>query len=695
MFEFLSLLFDTSGFPPRWHCGAWTPGHGWLHILSDLGVWSAYLAIPCVLGYFILRRKDLPFRRIFLLFGAFILACGSTHLMEAIIFWWPAYRLAGVIKLFTAIVSWATVFALVSVVPKVLAMRSPEELQREVDHRRQAEDALQRSYGELEKRVRERTEELATANQTLRAEIGERMQAEAALRESRQFLATSLDSLSAQIAVVDESGSILMANERWRRFAETNGISGTRNGTDDILAGCSEGRDEGQASSALGGIRDVLENRLASFELEYPCHSLDEPRWFLMRVNRFEAAGAVRAVIAHENITDRKRTEEELRSARDEAEQANMAKDHFLAVLSHELRTPLNPILLAVSSMLDRPVSQEELTPTLAMIRQNVNLQARLIDDLLDVMRIVRGKMPLHWGVSDCHDLIRRAVEICRSELQGKRHDLVLDLVADDYHVNADSARLQQVFWNLLRNAVKFTPDGGTISVRTRNEGPDGRLVVIEVSDSGIGIEPDVMPRIFDPFQQGETTITRKFGGLGLGLAICKAVIDAHGGTLTVESPGKDKGTTLRVVLKTMPTPEGESGGDTGNDNVPHSRAISSLKRSDILLVEDEPATRRLLTRLLVGLGHRVKTAGTITDAWEEFQRGDFDLIVSDVGLPDGSGLDLMRKIKAVRPVPAIALTGYGMDEDIRRSREAGFTTHMTKPIDFTKLEAMIRLVTS
>ena len=153
MIEFLSRLFDTSGFPPRWHCGNWTPGHGWLHILSDLGVWSAYVAIPCVLGYFVLRRRDIPFRTIFLLFGAFILACGTTHLMEAIIFWWPAYRLAGVIKLFTALVSWGTVLALVPVVPMVLAMRSPEELEREIAARREVENALQQTNAELERQV--------------------------------------------------------------------------------------------------------------------------------------------------------------------------------------------------------------------------------------------------------------------------------------------------------------------------------------------------------------------------------------------------------------------------------------------------------------------------------------------------------------------------------------------------------------
>ena len=695
MFEFLSKMFDTSDFPPRWHCGAWTPGHGWLHILSDLGVWSAYLAIPCVLGYFILRRKDLPFRLVFLLFGAFILACGTTHLMEAIIFWWPAYRLAGAIKLFTAIVSWATVFALVRVVPMALAMRSPAELEREVDQRRRAEDALQRSHGELERRVRERTQELAAANQALQAEIVERRRTEGALVDSQRFLSSSLDALADHIAVLDEHGIILMVNGAWRRFATGNAYSPSDGGVGkNYLAACDgDGDDHCQGRRAAAGIRGVLSGRSESFEMEYPCHGPDERRWFLMRATRFESAGSVRAVIAHENITERKRTEDELKIAKEEAEDANRAKDDFLAVLSHELRTPLNPILLATTAMLDRPTPPEEVRPTLEMIRQNVTLQARLIDDLLDVMRIVRGKMPLHWGVWDCHDLIKRAVEITRSDALGKNHHLDLDLGADEHYVNADAARLQQVFWNLIKNAVKFTPEGGTITISTRNE---GESMLVEVSDSGIGIEPEILPQVFDAFHQGDTRITRKFGGLGLGLAICRGVVEAHGGTIAAESGGRDLKATFRVAFKTMPVPDGvPNRGVAGGVGEAHGSAPArTLSRLSILAVDDESATLRLMARLLGGLGHRVVTAGTVADAWEAFQEAEeLDLIISDIGLPDGSGLDLMRKVKTVRSVPAIALTGYGMDEDVRRSREAGFTTHMTKPIDFTKLEAMIRQI--
>jgi PAS domain S-box-containing protein len=198
MLDFLTHLFDTAGFPPRWNCGPWTEGHGWLHILSDLGIWSAYLTIPCVLGYFILRRKDIPFRTIFVLFGAFILACGTTHLMEATIFWWPAYRLAGVIKLFTALVSWGTVLALMPAVPKVLAMRSPEELKREIAARRQAEEELHRVNAELERRVEERTTELT--------------QAVAAIRDEREWFRTTLASIGDAVITTDTEGKVTFLN---------------------------------------------------------------------------------------------------------------------------------------------------------------------------------------------------------------------------------------------------------------------------------------------------------------------------------------------------------------------------------------------------------------------------------------------------------------------------------------------------
>ena len=447
--------------------------------------------------------------------------------------------------------------------------------------------------------------------------------------------------------------------------------------------------------------REATRGAGREWEFECPIVRTDgAERWIWSKAAIYSDDGArpTRMLGLIMDVTERKRAAEELRVAKEEAEHASRAKDQFLAVLSHELRTPLNPILLAVTSMLERPTAAEDVRPNLEMIRHSVNLQSRLIDDLLDVMRIVRGKMPLHWEVVDSHVLVAHAVQICRSEVFGKGLGLTVELAAERHHINADPVRLQQVFWNLIKNAVKFTASGGSIAIRTRSE-PDreaqGDRLLIEVIDTGIGIEPEILGRIFDPFQQGETSITRRYGGLGLGLAISKGIVEGHGGALTAESEGKDRGTTFRIELKALPEPRLEEDGrlaDGASRAEPPSP--SPLK---VLLVEDEQATRRLMARLLKGLGHEVATAGTIAEALEEEERsGGFGLIVSDIGLPDGSGLDLMRRVVARRgPIPAIALTGYGMEEDIQRSREAGFTAHMTKPIDFAKLEAMIRQVAS
>lgn len=420
-------------------------------------------------------------------------------------------------------------------------------------------------------------------------------------------------------------------------------------------------------------------------------------RWVSARGRAYfeEHGWAIRFIGTVLDVTEAKHAAEDLRRAKEEAEEANRSKDQFLAVLSHELRTPLNPILLAVTSMLERPTPAEEVRPNLEMIRLYVNLQARLIDDLLDVMRIVRGKMPLHWEVADCHTLIGEAVQICQSEVFGKELVLELALEAPHHHINADPARLQQVFWNLIKNAVKFSPEGGKISIRTRNA-PDARALgdrlIIEVSDTGIGIEPEVLPLIFDPFKQGESSITRRFGGMGLGLAISKGIVEGHGGLLSARSDGTGRGSSFQIELRALPQPSPDGGAVRARADFVVPPPPTAPRK--ILLVEDEPATLRLMHRLLQRLGHNVTVADTLASALLALDGQEFDLVISDIGLPDGTGLELMRQVVArYGPTPAIALTGYGMEEDIQRSRQAGFTAHLTKPIDFAKLEVMIHQV--
>ena len=263
------------------------------------------------------------------------------------------------------------------------------------------------------------------------------------------------------------------------------------------------------------------------------------------------------------DISDRKRAEAALRAAKQDAEEANQAKDKFLAVLSHELRTPLNPISLTINSILGKTEKTDELRHDLELIRHYVGLEARLIDDLLDVMRIVRGKMPLRAEITNVHHLVEQAVAVCDADLIAKSLRLTIDLQAERSQIEGDPNRLRQVFWNLIKNAVKFTAAGGSIALRSWTETtPDEReWLIVEVADTGIGIEPAALPRIFEAFHQGDAAITRQFGGLGLGLAICHGIVEGHGGGLAARSDGKGKGTTFTVRLGPLVVSASKDGG--------------------------------------------------------------------------------------------------------------------------------------
>ena len=400
------------------------------------------------------------------------------------------------------------------------------------------------------------------------------------------------------------------------------------------------------------------------------------------------------------DVTDRHEAEEERsrllareREARAEAEAANEAKDRFLATLSHELRTPLAPVLAVVSGLGESGEVPPELRRPLDLIRRNVELEARLIDDLLDLTRIERGKLELHPEVSDAHKIAEHTIEICcEQEVQAGRLRVAEDLAAANHRIWADPSRLTQVMWNLLSNAVKFTPAGGTVTVRSRSE---GNRLILQVSDTGVGIDPEVLPHVFDAFEQGRARPRGAGGlGLGLGLAISKAIVDMHGGELTAASEGRGRGATFTVSLPaTLPQETGEiqTGEVPSLDDSGVRAPKSKIENLHILLVEDHADTAEAMADLLSLMGHRVTAAGTVAQALETARRERFDLVLSDLGLPDGSGLDVMREISRGDRIPGIALSGYGMEDDVRRSHEAGFSKHLTKPVSLQALEAAIR----
>ncbi|HKP93192.1 MAG TPA: ATP-binding protein [Chthoniobacterales bacterium] len=425
------------------------------------------------------------------------------------------------------------------------------------------------------------------------------------------------------------------------------------------------------------------------FDIEYRTIGIADrkERWVAERGRAvLDAKGQVTRFIGTMlEITDRKNAEILLQRAKNEAEEANRAKDRFLAMLSHELRTPLTPVLMTIASLRREPNLSDDLRHDLEVLHRNVELEALLIDDLLDLTRIAHGKLELHNDAVDVHATIEHALGISAGDVVGKRIQIIRHFDAREHHCWADPARLQQVFWNLVKNAAKFTPEGGRIEIATRNT--QSHQIIIEIKDTGIGIDEKLLPRIFDAFEQGGGTITSKYGGLGLGLAICKRVIDLHSGTINVHSAGPGCGATFTVILNAMETSLLEGPVLFLESEPPR------IKHVQILLVEDHEDTARVLGRILRNAGFDVSHAGTLADARALASGRRFDLLVSDLGLPDGSGLELMKQLRETHGMQGIALSGFGTEDDVAASTAAGFAAHLTKPVDWERLRAEIERI--
>jgi signal transduction histidine kinase/ActR/RegA family two-component response regulator len=390
---------------------------------------------------------------------------------------------------------------------------------------------------------------------------------------------------------------------------------------------------------------------------------------------------AVRARRRQYQVRDLLRAE---RHARIEADRANAAKDRFLAVLSHELRTPLTPIVFAVASLQHLIPESSPARRTLEMIGRNASLEAKLIDDLLDLSRVVQGKLQLQKAMVDLHDKVRDTWAMVEHDARAKGVTMRMSLDATAAQMFADPARIQQVLWNLAKNAIKFTPSGGTVSFATSN---DTDRFVLSCSDTGIGMGTDILDTIFEPFQQGGEHITKSYGGLGLGLAVSRSLVEAHGGTLVAASHGPGTGATFTMTLPHVVTRVLRSDGRSGM-TAPDEDAPTPVK---ILLVEDHQDTAQALVEALRARGHDVRQTRTVADALRAASSERFDVVISDIGLPDGSGLDLMRQIAKPPSIGAIALSGFGMEDDQRRSLAAGFARHLTKPVDVRHVDNAIR----
>jgi CheY-like chemotaxis protein/two-component sensor histidine kinase len=385
------------------------------------------------------------------------------------------------------------------------------------------------------------------------------------------------------------------------------------------------------------------------------------------------------------------------RSARTEAERASRTKDEFLATISHELRTPLNAIL-GWSQLLTDQSDAATIREGLDVIRRNARVQAQLIEDLLDMSRIISGKLRLDVQGVDLVEVVDAAIESVRHAAEAReiRLSKVLDPLAGP--VKGDPARLQQVVWNLLSNAIKFTPKGGKIQVMLERVNSH---VELTVSDTGTGIAPEFLPHVFERFRQADATTTRRHGGLGLGLSIVKSLVEMHGGGVRAKSPGPGQGATFIVNLP-VPIAHHAQGGaqPAGAHRAPGSSPSLAMDAPDlkglrVLVVDDEPDARDLVRRLLADCGAEVETAGSARDALAAFTRRPPDLLLSDIGMPEQDGYELIRRVRQLGRdqggrVPAIALTAFARSEDRTRALMAGYQLHIPKPVEAPELLASV-----
>ncbi|GAP95516.1 hybrid sensor histidine kinase/response regulator [Leptolyngbya sp. NIES-2104] len=389
-------------------------------------------------------------------------------------------------------------------------------------------------------------------------------------------------------------------------------------------------------------------------------------------------------VAIQRNITDRKLLEKERerllaqeQSARDAAEVANRSKDEFLATLSHELRTPLTPILGWSRVLRTQELPQDKLQQALETIEENAKRQAQLVDDLLDLARIVRGKMTLNFASVSLLEVIVAALETVRLAAEARSIRIETNLDGALSPVMGDAGRLQQVIWNLLSNAIKFTPVEGRITVTLSKHDRSAR---IQISDTGQGIKSEFLPHVFDRFRQEDSSITRQFGGLGLGLSLCRQLVEAHGGTIKAESAGIGQGATFTVELPLMP--------DVPSREAPMREMLKpSLQSVRVLIVEDDLSTLQFLSFIIEQQGAIVTPVSSAQAALEQFQRSQFDILISDIGMQDMDGFTLLHHIRAfAEELPAIALTAYATQRNREQALEIGFNEHLAKPIEPEKL---------
>jgi PAS domain S-box-containing protein len=532
---------------------------------------------------------------------------------------------------------------------------------------------------------------------------GKRIQEQDRLLRQQEILALTLrseeryrglaESVPVIVWAVGPDGSIRYSNEAWRLYS---GLALEPN-SDVIDDRFVHAEDLEQARVTWQRARTTG----APWEFEYRLLRHDGVfRWHLGRAlpESDGDSGVSGWVVTATDIDERKRTDDmqaqllaREQRAREEAEAANRAKDEFLATVSHELRAPLNAIIGWVQMLRTGTLDDGRAKHALETIHRNAQIQCSLVEDLLDVSRIIAGKLALEMALVSLGRVADAAIEAARPAASAKGISIHASRSASNEEIQGDPRRLQQAIGNLLANAVKFTPKGGEIRVELYNE--SGQTVSVRVTDSGIGISKDFLPHVFDRFRQADGSSTRAFGGLGLGLAIVRHIVELHGGTAAAESQGPGTGTSVTITLPANLRPSEPA--LKGTPSVPPPGLLEGLS---VLYVDDELDARELVEEFLRGRGARVSTASSAEQALDLVRELRPDVLVSDIGMPKESGLALIRSVRQLSPemggdVPAIAVTGLASHEDERQALAAGFQEHLAKPLQLDRLlKSLLRL---
>jgi len=655
MWEWLERIFGQ-GFMPHGHCYLWAPAMVWTQVSTNLLIGIAYAVIASTLGVLVRRIVNIPFAWVYLAFGTFILSCGLTHFFDVLTVWHPVYWADAAVRVVTAAASVATAILIIPMVPRAVAFAGAARLSNErAVELEAAHRELEAAHCELARREREAQQRASVSEEQFRKMV-----------ETMPQLAW----------ISDSTGKHIFRNKRWEEYTGLTFADPADPGWQTVYEPQSAARVLSAWSEAVKSQRP--------FELATQFRRADgEYRWFLLRaMPLLDDSGSVLSWMGTcTDIHDQRLSHEEaIRTAK--------MKDEFLATVSHELRTPLNAIVGWAHLLKAGTLPSEKVGRAIESIERNALAQARLVDDLIDLSRIISGKMRLEPTLTSPADAVEGALDAVRHAAVAKGIELSAAVERDGSLVMADPGRLQQIVWNLVGNAIKFTPRGGRVLVRSAPV--EGQLQIV-VSDTGPGIKRDFLPYLFDKFTQEDGSMRRNYGGLGLGLAITKQLVELQGGEIRVESAGEGHGATFTVALplarNAMRSPPAQS--NTAAEETPNSE----LKGLRLLLVEDDPDSREVVSAILGDWGIAVTTASNAEEAIGLLTRMTVEVIVSDVGLPGMDGHAFMQAVRTqprLADIPAIALTAFAYPEDKKRALEAGFQRHLRKPFTPHELLAIV-----